>query len=207
MNHEIRRVVGVVADVPLQSRFEPQQPYVYVPFWQNAAQVDARLCIRVKGDQAAMLPELIKVANRIDPAVPIAETIPLSVSMAGILSHLRITATFVSYAAGLALLLSGLGLYGVLAFSVSRRTKEIGLRLAVGATIAEVFAMLMREGMTAVCIGVTMGLPLAIGGSRLVRHLLYGPAAKDAGVYAAAALTIAGIGLLLVAFRPGARPV
>ncbi|MBV9762265.1 MAG: ABC transporter permease [Acidobacteriaceae bacterium] len=196
VNREVRQVVGVVADIPLQSRFEPQQPYVYVPFWQNAAQMDARVCIRVKGDPAAMLPQLVKVANRIDPVVPIAETIPLSVSMAGILSHLRITATFVSYAAALALLLTGIGLYGVLAFSVSRRTKEIGLRLAVGATVPEVFAMLMREGMAAVCIGVAMGLPLAIAASALVRRLLYGPAANDARVYAAAALTIAGIGLL-----------
>ena len=194
VNHEIRQVVGVVADIPLQSRFELQQPYVYVPFWQNAAEMDARLCIRVKGNPAAMLPQLVKVANRIDPAVPIAETIPLSVSMAGMLSHLRITATFVSYSAGLALLLTGLGLYGVLAFSVSRRTKEIGLRLAVGASVVEVFAMLMREGMAAVCIGIAMGVPLAIAGSGLVRHLLYGSAENDIRVYGCAVLMIAAIG-------------
>ena len=196
VNHEARRVVGVVADIPLQSRLEPQRPYVYVPFWQNASQMDARLCVRVKGDPAAMLPQLVRVANRIDPSVPIAETIPLSVQMAGSLSALRITATFVSYAAALALLLSGVGLYGVLAFSVSRRTREIGVRLALGAKVTEVFAMLMSEGMTAVCVGVAMGVPLAIAGSRLVRHLLYGPAANDSRVYASATLMIASIGLL-----------
>ncbi len=196
VNHEARQVVGVVADIPLQSRFEPQQAYVYIPFWQNAAQMDARLCIRVKGDPAAMIPGLVRVANRIDPAVPVAETIPLSVRMAGSISSLRITATFVTYAAGLALLLSGVGLYGVLAFSVSRRTKEIGIRLAVGARATAVFVMLMREGMTAVCFGAAFGIPLAIAASGLVRHLLYGSGAGDFRVYAGAALIIAVIGLL-----------
>ena len=194
VNHEPRQVVGVVADIPLQTRGEPQRPYVYIPFWQNPSQIDARLCIRVKGDPAAMIPQLVNVANRVNPAIPIAETIPLSVRVAGSISSLRITAAFASYAAIFALLLSGVGLYGVLAFSVSRRTKEIGIRLAVGAKASGVFLMLVREGMAAVCAGLLTGIPLAIAGSGLVHHLLYGSGADDYRVYVFAVLSIAAVG-------------
>ncbi len=196
VNQVPRQVVGVVADIPLQNRGEPQQPYIYVPFWQNAAQLDARLCIRIKSDPAAMLPSLIRQANRVDPDVPIAETIPLSVQVAGGISSLRITASFASYAAVLAILLSGLGVYGAMAFSVSRRTKEIGIRVAVGAKSIGVLAMVMREGMTVVLFGVVIGFVLAIAGTGVIRHLLYGSGAADSPIYGAAVLLVTVIGLV-----------
>jgi hypothetical protein len=99
-------MVGVVKDVPLQTRGTPPEPYVYTPFWQNPELVDARLCVRVKGDPAAMLPALAREVNRVDPDVPIAETITLPLQMAGTITSLQITASFVSYAAVLAILMS-----------------------------------------------------------------------------------------------------
>jgi ABC-type lipoprotein release transport system permease subunit len=196
VNQRPRQVVGIVKDVALQNRGNPTQPYVYIPYWQNAAQVDARLLIRVKGDPAAMLPALVREVNRVDPDVPITETITLTLQMAGMISSERITAGFVSYAAVLAVLLSVIGLYGALAFSVSRRTKEIGIRMARGARSAAVLAMVIREGMTVVLIGVALGVVGAIAGTRVVWHLLYGSGAADAQVYAAAVLVVAGAGLL-----------
>lgn len=195
VNQKPREVVGIVADIPLQSRSEPQQPYVYVPFWQNPAQLDARLCIRVKGDPAVMIPLLTRAVTSVDPDVPIAETIPLSVQIDGLISPLRITATFASYAAALALLLSGLGVYGALAFSVSRRTKEIGIRVAVGAKSTEVLAMVLCEGMTVVLFGTGIGIVLTPAATGVIRHLLYGPGSGDFRAYIAAALLLAGIGL------------
>jgi hypothetical protein len=195
VNKQTRQVVGVVADIEWENRGQPPQSYVYIPFWQNPAQGDTRLCIRVRGDPAAMIPLLIRAANRVDPDVPIAETIPLSVQIAGSISDLRIAATFASYAAALAVILSGIGLYGALAFSVSRRTKEIGIRVAVGAESTGVLAMVMREGMTVVVSGAVIGIALAAAGSGLIRHLLYG-SESDVGVYGAAALLVVVIGLL-----------
>jgi putative ABC transport system permease protein len=198
VNHMPRQVVGIVKDIPLQNRAQPTEPYVYTPSWQNAAQVDARLLMRVKSDPAALLPLLVREVNPVDPNVPIAETItlPIQIAGAGNISELRITAGFVSYAALLAVLLSAIGLYGVMAFSVSRRKKEIGIRLAVGAKPAEVLLMVIREGMAVIFTGVAIGIVLALVAARLLWHLLYGSGAGDASLYAAAAAVLACIGLL-----------
>ena len=194
------RVVGVAADIALQSRGEPLQPYVYVPFWQNPLQLDARLAVRVAGDPAAMLAVLARQVNAVDPDVPIAETITLPFQMAGAVRSGRVTGSFVSYAAVLAILLSGIGLYGTLAFSVSRRGREIGIRLAVGARPGEVLSMVVREGMTIIAAGAGVGIVLAFAATRAIRHLLYGSGSAEAQTYAAAALMVACVGLLAAWF-------
>jgi predicted permease len=189
------QIVGVVKDVPLQTRTEAVEPWIYVPFWQNPQQVDSRLAIRVAGDPGAMLPALAREVNRVDPDVPIAETITLPLQMAGLIRPLRISATFIGYAAALAVLLTAIGLYGTLAFAVSQRTKEIGIRMALGAARARVLALIVREGMTVVLLGALAGLGLAAMGTRLVIHLLYRSAASDWLFYAAAALLVSLVGL------------
>jgi putative ABC transport system permease protein len=87
---------------------------------------------------------------------------------------------------------------------VSRRTKEIGIRMAVGARSQQVLAMVLREGMGIVLVGIASGLGLAAGATRLVRHLLYGSAGGDAITYGAAGLLVAGVGLL-ACFIPARR--
>src|SRR5262249_28478033 len=144
VNGRPRQVLGVVKDVALQSRAAPVTPYVFIPFWQNPAQVDARLALRVKGDPSAMLPILMRTVNQVDPDVPIAETITLPLQIAGSIRSERITASFISYAGILAVLLSGIGLYGATAFLVSRRTREVGIRMALCAKSADVLAMVVR---------------------------------------------------------------
>ena len=196
VNLRPHQVIGIVQDVPLQNRGEPAIPYVFTPFWQNPAVVDAYLMMRVRGDPAAALPALVRVVHRADPEVPIAEAIPLAVQMEGSLSSLRITAGFVAYAASLAVLLSAVGLYGALSFSVSRRTKEIGIRMAIGARPREVLGMVIREGMLVVWIGIVLGILGALAGTRIVRHLLYGPGAADVPVYAVSVLAVAFAALI-----------
>jgi hypothetical protein len=189
-------VIGVVADVPLDSRTDGLQPFVYVPFWQNPAQVDSRLCIRVAGDPAAMLPRLAQEVNRVDPDVPIAELLTLPMQMAGLARPLRISATFVAYAAALAMLLTAIGLYGALAFAVSRRRREIGIRLALGAKAHAVLLMILRQGMTVVAAGVAAGLIVAVAGTRLFDHVLYGTASADWPFYALSVAIVATVGAL-----------
>jgi predicted permease len=189
-------VVGVVADVPLYSRTEGLQPFVYVPFWQNPAQVDSRLCIRVAGDPAAMLARLAQEVNRVDPDVPIAEILTLPVQMAGMTRPLRISATFVAYAAAFAMLLTAIGLYGALAFAVSRRKREIGIRLALGADAPGVLAMILRQGMTVIGAGILAGLGVAAAGTRLFSHVLYGTADADWPFYLLSVGVVGSVGAL-----------
>jgi macrolide transport system ATP-binding/permease protein len=196
-----RQVVGIVSDVRIHNREErlftlSPAYFVYVPFWQNSNQVDSRMAIRVAGDPTAMLPALMREVNRVDPAVPIAETITLPLQLAGWMRPVRLSATFIAYAAGLAMLLTAIGIYGSLAFAVSRRTKEIGVRMALGAARSSVLRLIVGEGMTVVAIGAASGVVLAIVGTRLVTHLLYGSAAADWLYYLAAAALIAVVGLM-----------
>ena len=190
----VQQVVGVVADAHIGSRTEAVEPFVYAPFWQNPQQIDSRLAIRVAGDPAATLPALIREVGRVDPDVPIAETITLPLQLAGWARPVRLTATFVVYAAGLAVLLTAIGLYGTLAFAVSRRTREIGIRVALGAARARVLALVIGDGMTVVVTGALAGVALAAAGSRLVAHLLYGSAAADWLFYVAGALSVLAVG-------------
>jgi predicted permease len=201
MSDTPRQVVGVVADVRIHNRDEgllvlSPSYFAYVPFWQNPRQIDSRLTIRVAGDPAAMLPSLMREVNRVDADVPIAETITLPMQLAGWMREGRLTAAFVGYAAGLAVLLTAIGLYGSLAFSVSRRTKEIGIRMALGAARSAVLTLIVGEGMAVALAGAVAGLALAAAGTRLVTHLLFQSAAADGLFYAAAALLVAVVGFV-----------
>ncbi len=190
------RIVGVVADVPLQNRAEPPRPYLYVPFWQNPDQVDARLQIRVAGDPAAMLPTLARTVSEVDANVPVTGLVPMPLRIAGNLRPLRMGATAVGYAGGLAVLLSAIGLYATLAAKVAQRTREIGVRLALGSTSRQIVGLIINEGMRVIVVGVAAGLALAVGCARLLQHLLYGSSQGDLLAYFAASLLIAAVGLL-----------
>jgi ABC-type antimicrobial peptide transport system permease subunit len=202
-----RRIVGIVADIALRARTAAPESWVYVPFWQNPGEIDSRIAVRVAGDPAAMLATLTRAVNAVDGDVPIAETITLPTRMAGLTRPVRVGAVFVGFAAAFATLLTAIGLYGALAFSVSRRTKEIGIRLALGAAKRRVVAAIVREGLVVVAVGAAVGLPLAIAQARVVGNLLYGSASADRVMFAAAAaliLAVGGLAALLPANRAAA---
>lgn len=189
-------VVGVVGDVGLQSRAEPLRPYVYLPFWQNPNQVDARLQVRVEGDPGAMLSKLARAVHRVDPRVPITDMTTLPSWLEGRFRPLRMGVTAVTYAAVLAVVLSAVGLYSSLAFAVSRRTREIGVRLAVGASSGSILTMVLRQGMAVVVAGVAAGIALAVACTRVLRHVLYGAESADMALCGAAVLLFLCIGLI-----------
>ena len=196
MDQRTYQVIGIAADILLNDRDSSPRPYVYVPAQAEPDRIDARLTIRVKGDPGAMLPRLVREVNRVDPAVPVAETITLTFQLAhGELKAARMTATFLTYAAGLAVLLCGLGVYGTLAFSVSRRTKEFGIRQAIGATPRGILAMILTEGLATIALGAAAGIGFAILGTRLVRHLLYRTSAADPVFYVCAAALVIAVAL------------
>jgi len=115
------------------------------------------------------------------------------------LRDVRMTEAVTMYGAALAVLLSAIGIYGTLAFSVVNRTKELGVRIAVGASPSDVIDLIVREEMKVVLGGVLVGLGLAWGAARLFRHLLYGAASGNEVMYASAALGITAVGLVACA--------
>jgi ABC-type antimicrobial peptide transport system permease subunit len=189
-------VIGVIADVSAPIAGTPRTPEVYLPFWQGR-DVNARYCARVAGSPAAALSMLTRVVNKIDLDVPVREAMPMTVRLAQQeLRDVRMTEAVTMYGAALAVLLSAIGIYGTLAFSVVNRTKELGVRMAVGASPWDVIDLIVTEEMKVVLAGVVVGLGLAWSAARLFRHLLYGAASGNEVMYAAAALGITAVGLL-----------
>lgn len=180
------RVVGIAADSRLRNGLEPPAPMVYLPYWQGPDQVDSRLCIRVAGDPAAALPAIRSAIAAVDPRVPISEAMPLTVQVRGVYTQALLAGRVLLCAAGMALLLSAIGLYGALAFVVSLRTREIAVRLAVGATRAQVAAIFLRQGLATAAAGTTLGLVAALAAARLLAAWLYGVAPTDPLAFLAA---------------------
>jgi len=195
VNTTPHRIVGIVEDISLGSRASLPESWIYTPFWQNPAQVDSRLAIRLNAEPAAMLPVLAREVNRVDPDVPIAEMITLPMRLAGLIRPVRVAVAFVGYTAALAVLLTGIGLFGALSFTVARRTSEIGIRMALGAARARIVRAIVGDGLVVVGGGAVAGVALAAAATRLVTHLLYGPAAADWLYYAAAAMLVVLVGL------------
>jgi putative ABC transport system permease protein len=190
------RVVGIVADVTARAAGQPVTPHVYRPFGQEGG-LDARYAVRVQGDPAAALPALVRAVTDVDSEVSVRDTSSMEEALAGEeLRNVRMTAAIATYGALLSVLLSAIGIYGTVAFSVARRTREIGVRIAVGAGPRDVVALILREEMRTVLAGMLAGLALAWGGSRLVRHLLYGSAPEDLIPYAVAAVVVAAAAVL-----------
>jgi predicted permease len=173
------RIVGVVKDAQLRSAIEGPMPIAYLPYWQDETLVEARMCVRVKGDPAAVLPLVRRTMASIDPEVPITETMPLIDQVRGAYTDARVASAVVGSAAGLGLLLSAMGLYGVVSYEVGQRTKEIGVRMALGADAQDVVQLFLRQGFVLVLVGVGFGGVLAFVTTKLLGAWLFGVRPSD----------------------------
>ena len=133
-----------------------------------------------------------RVLLDIDPNLLLMEQQTMRTQIAGTLLPLRIGATLVAVFGGLGLLLAAIGLYGVIAFAVTQRTREIGIRMAIGARPAAMLALVLRQGLTLVLAGTLLGTALAAAATRVISGVLYGISAADAVTWSAA------VGVLIV---------
>lgn len=199
-------VVGVVANYRVHTATEPDAPMAFTPFWQNnfEPEVDARMAIRVKGDPASILAPLAKIASGVDPIVPVTELLPMTAQVRASVSEARLASAVLIGSGLLALFLSGIGLYGVVAFVVTRRTREVGIRLAVGARPRAIILLFVRQQLGWVGLGLVAGIIAAIAGARLIAAWLVGVGALDVASFAGAigaVLVVALVGTLVPAWR------
>jgi len=185
-------VVGVVGDVRQEGAVSPAYPQIYVPF----AQVSSRsmvVALRTGRDPLALVPALKQALASVDPNLALSRVTTMQQRLANTLARPRVNALLLAAFAATALILAALGIYGVIAYSVVQRTREMGIRVALGARAEDVLGMVMRQGLTPVLIGLALGLGAAAVGSRVLRSLLYGVAATDLATYAAVAAFLAAV--------------
>jgi macrolide transport system ATP-binding/permease protein len=187
------RVVGVVRAIKYVSVTEEPRPYVYVPLAQFYTP-QATLHVRTARDAAAAQNDVRAAVRRVDGALPLFDVRTLQSQVDVSMGAFAIATLFLSAAGFQALLLAAIGIYGVVAFSVAHRTREIGVRMALGATPARVLRLVMGQGVGLTMIGVALGLVMALVSTRLLRELLYQIDPRDPLTFSAAAA-----GLLVVA--------
>jgi putative ABC transport system permease protein len=189
-------IVGVVPTVRHgEVGIAPAIPQLYYAEAQNA-DLQVTLLVKTQGGPAALLPSVRAAVRSIDPQLPVFAVRTMSEAVGASLGRQRLAATLVGGFSILALFLAALGLYGVLAYSVTRRTREIGIRIALGSPRGDIFRLVLRQGMKMVGIGIVLGLMLAVGCGPLFRHFIYGVAPHDPFTLAGATAVLAGIALL-----------
>jgi predicted permease len=192
-------IVGVVKRVHHGSvKREDSEGMVYVPSWSNGAGVRT-LEVRVAGDPAPALAAIRRVVRELDADVPVLRMRMLEEYVDDALQRERMVALLSAFFGALALGLASVGLYGVMAYAVTGRTREIGIRMALGASRGDVIRMVVGEAMVPVVIGVAAGIAGALALSRLSATLLYGVAGSDALSIALAAALMLAVALLAAA--------
>jgi macrolide transport system ATP-binding/permease protein len=187
-------VVGVVETTPYGSLADTPEPVMYFPLAGQNEQA-LTLAVRTGVDPSAMILQLRSVVSALDRVVPVFAVQTLAQKKNGSLALQRMAATLIGGFGLLALLLAALGIYGVLAHSVSQRTREIGIRMALGAQLADVLNLVIRQGCSLVTIGIAMGLAGAFGATRLLRGFLYEVQPLDPLTFVAVVVILATVAL------------
>jgi putative ABC transport system permease protein len=199
-----RVIVGVVADVKHLTLAEAEVPMMYEPHTQQPSYHTMRLVIRAQADAAALTGQVRDALNQMDREVPLSQVATLSTSLDKSVAEPRMRATLLGLFAGLAMALAAIGVYGVVAYLVGQRTQEIGVRRALGAQARDVLALLVRDSMRPVMMGIGIGLLGAFGLSRALAAMLFQVSATDLTTYAAACGVLA-VAALLASIIPARR--
>jgi ABC-type antimicrobial peptide transport system permease subunit len=193
-SNDLAEIIGVVGNTRDWGLGREQSLAVYLPYY-GANSSPYQLVLETRSDPAAVQRLLRKALDELDPSVPLAQVQSLASVVGASVSPRRFTMMLLAGFAAIALLLALAGIYGVLSYSVSRRTSEIGVRLAMGADPGGVLRLILRQGMQPVLFGIAAGCGAAIGLTRLMSSLLYGVAATDLVTYLGVALVLTAAGL------------
>jgi predicted permease len=203
-----QEIVGVVGDVRNFGLKEDIRPVAYLPMVVEGVSREelARMIVvaRTEGDPAALAPSVRRVVTGIDPRVPLTDTRTMKEVVSASMADTAFTMTLLGIAAGVALLLGAVGIYGVIAYVVSQRTREIGVRMALGARSGDVQGMVVRQGLRVTVLGVGLGMIGAFALTRVMATLLFGVSATDPVTFGLVPLVLAGVALL-ASYLPARR--
>jgi predicted permease len=177
-NHRLYTVIGVVKDSKHQFLSERPEPTVYVSYFQESGN-ETIFQVKTRGNPADMAPAVEEAIRGVDRGIPVFDvrTMRETTQMARIFAVMQ--STFAGMFAVIALILAATGIYGVVAYRTQLRTHEIGVRVALGASRADVLKLVLLQGLWLTMIGLTLGLALAFALTRLIAGLLYGVSAYD----------------------------
>nr|MBA2458111.1 ABC transporter permease [Gemmatimonadales bacterium] len=198
-----REIVGVVADVRHLGLTEDAAPEIYVPYaqisedlWTGLSSLPLSVVVRGGGGPETLAPAIRAAVRGADPEQVVSQLRPAGDLVAAAIARQRFSMLLLLAFGGLALTLAAVGVYGVLAYTVSQRTRELGIRLALGARAASVQGLVLRQGMAMAMGGILVGLVCAVALGRLLAGLLYGVTPSDPRVLGAVTLLLAAASAL-----------
>ncbi len=194
--HSPYTVVGIVADVRMSAPRPNSPPAVYFPLAQGDPSGVASISIRARSDPLALVPALRAAVRSVDPDQPIASVTTMDAELAEFMAPRRFNALLLGSFAALALALAVLGLYGVISYVVTQRTREIGIRMALGAERRDVVRAVLRQGMGVALGGVLLGVAAALALTKVIAGLLFNVPSRDPVVFAAVPLLLLGVAAL-----------
>lgn len=188
-------IVGVVEDVKYDGLHSGDSSHLYEPYQQNSWPF-LTIALRSNLDQPTLIGAVQREIRTLDPNMPISDVRTMDELMAESLATRRLVLTLFSFFAAIALLLAAIGIYGVLAASVAGRTRELGIRIALGATPRGVLQLVIGGGVKLVVIGIAIGLAGAVAANRVLAGLLFGVSATDPLTFTVIGLLLTGVALL-----------
>ena len=205
-------IVGVVADARHNDPEVQQTSFqVYFPYSQRVGNFGsflggATLILQTTGNPGSLIPALRIVVASLDPDLPLTDVGPYDYRIARSFTIKRLSLVVVSLFSGVALLLAAIGLYAVVSYSVSRRIREIGVRIAIGAEPANIVTLVTGQGLRIVCLGLLIGTIAGIGLAQLIGNVLYGVSPTDPLTLALSTLVL-GFAALLACLLPAFRAI
>ncbi len=194
-----REVVGVIGNVKLLELNADFQPELYTPMLQTPS-AGMALVVRGRASAESLINGIRQAVISVDPDQPIRRAQLMEAAISRSVAPQRFIAVLLAIFAGLAIVLAMVGIYGVMSYAVSQRTREIGIRMALGAGRFDVLRMIVGQGMKLVFIGVALGLAGALGASRVLASLLFGVTSTDGGTFAGVALLLIAVALVACYF-------
>jgi predicted permease len=196
-------VVGVVGRVKQYALDTDGRIALYFPHTQVPSR-SLFVAVKTAGDPASLAPGIRREVHDLNPDLPLYRMSPMTARVAGSLARRQFSMTLLGLFAATAVMLAAIGVYGVMAHLVAQGTREIGIRLALGATGPRILRLVLRQGLQVTALGVGAGLLAAAALTRLLEGLLYGIPARDPLTFAGGAIVLAGVAVLAV-YGPARR--